>query len=71
MTCYFRSKHADFAVESKETITEVVFDWQDHVGHHAASVVSVGNWAQETSGHSFNIKQLPITKIHESPALNI
>lgn len=26
MTCYFTSKHADFAVEHKETITEVVFE---------------------------------------------
>jgi hypothetical protein len=32
-------KHADFAVENKETITEVVFDWQEHIGHHAASVI--------------------------------
>jgi hypothetical protein len=39
MTCYFSSKHAYFAVEDKETITEVVFDWQQQIGHHAASVI--------------------------------
>jgi len=38
-TCYFRSKHADLAVENKETIIEDVFDWQEHIGHHAASVI--------------------------------
>jgi hypothetical protein len=39
MTCYFRSKHADFAVENKDAIIEVVFDWQEHIGHHAANVI--------------------------------
>jgi hypothetical protein len=39
MTCYFMSKPADFAVENKETIIEVLFDWQEHIGHHATSVI--------------------------------
>ena len=75
MTCYFRSKHADFAVENKETIIEVVFDWQEHIGQHAASVIRCAclwaNGQRKPSGHSFNMKHLSIAKNYESPALNI
>lgn len=50
MTCYFRSKHAEFAVENKEVIIEVVFDWQGNIGHHAASAIRCAYlWAV---GHS-------------------